>query len=124
MKDLTPLICDCCGGHIDRDTLKCQSCGTQYRLNNRGMLEFVTYPRRVKFMTEGVIIPRYIVEDDPQKAMEYGLHQLAEKLAERLMPLCEWVHEYDPRTMDYYLHMRVGIAEPKSVETTHVWKEG
>ena len=122
-KDLTPLICDCCGGHIDKITLKCNSCGTQYRIKSNGMLEFVTYPRKVKFMTDAVIIPRFIVESDMEKAMEYSLHQLAERLVEHIMPLCEWVQEYDPRTQSYYLHMRIGLAEPKSQNTTSVWRD-
>ena len=31
MSKLHALICTGCGGQIDRDTLTCKSCGTQYK---------------------------------------------------------------------------------------------
>lgn len=30
VEGLTPLICKCCGGAIDRDTLTCKYCKTEY----------------------------------------------------------------------------------------------
>lgn len=30
VQTFSPLICKCCGGQIDRTTLKCRSCGTEY----------------------------------------------------------------------------------------------
>lgn len=29
MNDLKPMVCECCGGHIDRITLDCKWCGSK-----------------------------------------------------------------------------------------------
>lgn len=125
MSDLTALICDCCGGQIDRTTLTCRSCGTQYRQRRDGLLEIIQSDRPIKFISEGIIVPRFMVDDNPEKAMEYSLHQLAEKLAERIMPLAEWVHEFAPEDQSYHLYMRIGVAEPRNRRTDcfdEIWR--
>ena len=112
--DLTALICKCCGGQIDRATLTCKSCGTQYKQKTNGVLEIISAPRPIRFISNAVIIPRFMVDTDPQKAMEYGLKQLAERLAEQILPLADWVQEYNPKDNSYYLDMRVGVVEPRN----------
>ena len=119
MSDLTALICDCCGGQIDRTTLTCRSYGTQYRQKSNGLLEIIQSDRPIRFINEAVIIPRFMVETDPDKAMEYSLHELAVKLAERILPLAEWVQEYDVRDCSYCINMRIGVAEPKQRPTIY-----
>jgi len=119
MSDLTALICDCCGGQIDRETLTCRSCGTQYRQKSNGLLEIIQTDRPIRFIDEAVIIPRFALETDPEKAMEYSVHKLAEKLAERILPLAEWVQEYSPKDQSYYLNMRIGIAENRRNPTRY-----
>lgn len=37
MFELKPLVCERCGGHIDRKTMKCPYCDTQYERRNNGV---------------------------------------------------------------------------------------
>ena len=113
MEDLTALICKCCGGQIDRTTLTCKSCGTQYKQNRAGVLEIISAPRPFKFIEGAVIIPKFIVKDNPEEVMEHSVHKIAVQLAEKMLPLVEWVEEYDPYHQDYVLHARVGVIEPR-----------
>ena len=38
MKDLIPLQCPSCAGHVDPITLTCRSCGLQFRMKSDGTL--------------------------------------------------------------------------------------
>lgn len=42
--ELIPLTCECCGGPVDRATLTCPYCGTQYR-RNTNLVEREVYCR-------------------------------------------------------------------------------
>lgn len=37
VKGLAPLICKCCGGEIDGETLTCKYCGTKYMIKKESL---------------------------------------------------------------------------------------
>lgn len=122
MDNLQALICKCCGGQIEKHNLTCKFCGTQYRQNYIGTLEIINTNRPIRFINNAVIIPREVIERDADKAIEYTLHRLAEKLAESLLPLSERVQEYRPHEDSYIFNMRIGVLEPKDQSGEEIWR--
>ena len=109
------LVCECCGGIIDRDTLICRSCGVAYKLDEyMHPIRVMEYSTRVETLTGSVRVPSYLVqgEEDVTRIMEMSLHQMAEQMAHKIMPLIELHHEYDPKTMEYVTYGRLKVANP------------
>lgn len=123
MNDLKPLICTECGGHIDRATMTCKFCGIQYKLDEyEHPIRIMEYSTRVDTISSRVTIPRYLIEGvGAEKAMEMTLHKMAEQMAEKIMPLIEFTHEYDPVHQDHITYGVLRVANPHT--TTGGYKE-
>ena len=114
---LESLVCTTCGGMVDRESLTCKMCGVQYRRDARtGMLVERSIPY-INLNCE-VVMPDYIVESDPARAMEMTLHQVAEQLATRILPLMEWRQSYDLKDKSYRTMGRIKVG--KKAETDRI----
>ena len=117
------LICECCGGRIDRATMVCQMCGTAYRLDEYEQpIRIMEYSTKVETLISQVIIPRYIIDGmGEEKAMEMTLKDMARNMAEKILPLIEFAHEYDPAHQEYITYGTLRVANPHT--TTGGYKE-
>ncbi len=117
------LICECCGGRIDRHTMTCPMCGTQYKLDEyEHPIRVIEYSQRVETLTSRIAIPRYVVEHmETEDVMEMTLRQMAQQMAEKIMPLIEFTHEYDPVHQDHITYGVLRVANPHT--TTDGYKE-
>lgn len=117
------LICECCGGRIDRATMVCQMCGTAYKLDEYEQpIRIMEYSTRVETLNSRVAIPRYLVDHmETEDVMEMTLHKMARQMAEKIMPLIEFTHEYEPMTQEYVTYGRLKVANPHT--TTGGYKE-
>lgn len=121
MDKLNALICKGCGGQIDRDTLTCKSCGTQYKYDGDGkMITIEQFDRKTVYINGSIAVPAYLVKDDPQMAMEMTLKEVAQEMVKKIIPLIEWQTRFEPHTMEYITHARIGVAEP--FEYSHYFK--
>lgn len=112
MSELKPLICTGCGGHIDRETLTCRSCGTAYRLDNDYMpVPIVLNKANTVTLSSQVFVPREYMLDAPEVA-EYSLHKMVEQMAEKILPLIEYTTEFDIRHNQYVTHGRLRVYDP------------
>ena len=115
MAKLKALICTCCGGQLDETSLNCKMCGTAHILNSDGeAIRFIEYSSKIETFCGAVHIPRYMVETNPQMAMEMSLSQLAEKMVEKIMPLMEYEQSYEPITDQYITRGRIRVAIPNT----------
>jgi len=113
--ELKPLICDKCGGQIDRVTLTCKMCGTQYVLDeNMKPVRLEVSECRLVTIGSCVAIPKYSLADHPEECTEYTLRELASKMAEKILPLMELQSMYDPKYNEYVTYARLRVAEPKA----------
>lgn len=114
MSKLELLQCKTCGGHIDRDTLTCQSCGAMYRLNEDNIpVRIDVCHMRVETLTGSIITPREAVYTlGEEKACEITLREMASRMAEKLLPFIEYQTEYDFRHNEYITHGRLRVANP------------
>lgn len=121
MNELKPMICECCGGHIDRVSLTCKMCGTPYRLDEECKpIRVVQYDSKIETISGCIRLPSYMVVSNPEEAMRFSLNQLAEKMVEKMMPLLEYEQSYDHRSMEYVTYGRIRVAVPHTRGSGHL----
>lgn len=111
MSTLQRLQCDNCGGRIDRASLTCTSCGMQYEKdkNEPIMLRVISEQRRTEVLSGTVLIPDEFMRVEPEKAIEYAVKEMANQMAERLIPFIEleWSRDFMRHQTGIYGRLRV-----------------
>ena len=114
MGKLELLQCKTCGGHIDRYTLTCQSCGSIYRLTE-DFVPIRILPSEMQIATIGGS-SRTSREDifvlGEKNASEMTLRHMAEIMAEKLLPYIEFQTSLDPRNGDIVTFGRLRVVNP------------
>ena len=102
------LICTCCGGTINPRTMKCEYCDTSYRRHVDGIIEY----RRPgeDCLTSSFSIDRHALRDEGAPLMRHCLNEMAHKMAEQLLPYCEFDSRYDIETDRILLRSRLRVV--------------
>ena len=88
--------CTHCGGHISPTTMKCEYCGTQYKIENDQILRIETFHNPVEtFSAVEVVSKEMILKMGVENAGEYAMRHLASKLAECIPTAMQVTTEYD-----------------------------
>ena len=112
MGELKPLICERCGGHINRRTMRCPYCETQYN----GKLEVI--PDTPPFSHNGVetlAISIQIPEEDFCRGADASLNvrkKMCEALAKSMMPYLEVREIQNPISFDWIFTGLVKFVKP------------
>ena len=109
-----PLICQCCSAPINRRTMQCDYCGTQYERENNGVtIKYeVEYPNIHKIGAK-ISVPRDIVTHCPERATEYSLRKMREQIAEGLLGYMKISTE-----TDYMSDCQIILGEVRVVDPT------
>lgn len=84
--EIKPLVCERCGGHIDRQTMKCPYCDTQYERKNNGVtVNYVVNRPGVHTLRADIRVDNFMVLRDPEGATEYALDRLRHEIADGLL---------------------------------------
>ena len=112
MDELKPLICQSCGGHIDRRTMKCPFCDTQYN----GKIEPV--PIEPLFVADGcetLAISIQIPEEQLLRSaneMLYVQEEMCKLLAKRMMPYLKVRENRNPMNFDRIFTGLIKFVKP------------
>lgn len=109
---LTPLICTQCGGQIDRVTMTCQSCQTQFELSGEQTLVIREHlPNEYTIGASLSIDPRnlYFGQMD---YLNFAVEELSHKLAEGLAPFMEVEQLSDLSDNSIMLNARLRLLKP------------
>lgn len=86
MDELKPLICQSCGGHIDRKTMKCPYCDTQYEKKFDGTPVTFTVERPgVHHIRAMVRLDDEAVRRNPEGATKFAMDKLRNGIADGLL---------------------------------------
>lgn len=111
---LEPLVCKCCGGHIDRKTLKCSFCGVEYR--DHGQTEIRTVERPCEVLCAEMSIDRRTLayRADDKGYSEFIVRELSRGLADELVKYMEIdkEFEYDPLRDCRIIRARCRVLHP------------
>ena len=95
--NLTPLVCNSCGGSIDRNSMICEFCGIRYKLDS-DMLPVIVerFEPNVKTICSSVKLDReMIMHIGAKEASEIALKEMSRKLAEVIAPFISVRTEYN-----------------------------
>lgn len=86
MYEMKALKCTCCGGNINRATMTCEYCGTQYTLKDDNLLRIETFTNPIKTIGAEMVIHKedLLRAGETSKVMEFCVKRLAAQMAEQL----------------------------------------
>lgn len=113
-------ICQCCGGTINRATMKCEYCGTEYEKNNDQVhLRIETFRNPVETLACQVgITDEDMMALGPEAASKLAMQKMCRQLSECLVPFIDMRVEHDPCTRIHHLEGRLKIVRP----VNHTWE--
>lgn len=114
MSELKPMICECCGGHIDRTTLVCKMCGTAYRFDDDFKPVRIEVRKcDIKVVQGCVQLPReFVLDTDATEMSKLTLTKMAHNMAEHILPLIEYQTEFDIEHNMYVTYGRLRVVDP------------
>lgn len=112
--ELKALICSCCGGQIDRESLTCKMCGTAFVLDkNDAPVEIELTRANVHTLACAQYIPREMLNKNEREEYErFVLRKMADELARKLIPYIERESVYDPKTDTINTYGRLRVIKP------------
>ena len=112
--DITePLICKQCGAAINRSTMRCEYCGTQYKIENQLPIMVCVDRPQVQTLEAGLSVAREFVVAMSEKELHgYVNRNIAVKLAEALEPNIDYKVVDDAMLGQYIVKGRVRILPP------------
>lgn len=115
MVELKPLICTQCGAQIDRKTMRCPYCDTQYEKKHDGMpINFVVERPGVHRIRAEVRVADEMARYDPEGATRYVMDRLRFGIADGLLDYMKVVtsKEFDPMNMCQIIRGEVRVLDP------------
>ena len=109
-------ICECCGGKINRATMTCEYCGTQYKedLVNDTVIRIETFRNPVDTLKASVIVPdEQIRLMGADNASEWVVRQLAHKFSEHMLKYMVLENRFEPYERQHWVTATVKMVIPK-----------
>lgn len=86
MSELKNLTCVCCGGRINRSTMKCEYCGTEYEIkNDNPIIRIETFHNPVKEYKASVLLDNYFLHENGDLYMKHAIQRLCEEMMPAVM---------------------------------------
>lgn len=113
MFELKPLVCKNCGGQIERSTMKCPYCGTQYESPN-GMLKIVVDRPGFHTIRCETRVDMENMRHNPEAAKEYVLRDMREQIADGLLAYMKFMtsESYDFMHRCQIIRGEVRVVDP------------
>ena len=115
MTDMKPLVCANCGGQIDRSTMKCPFCDTQYhRQRDNAVIHYIVDRPGVHRLRATIRVDDQMARHDPGAASEYVLNRLRHEIADGLLAYMkiETAKDFDPLSRCQIIRGEVRVLDP------------
>lgn len=115
-------ICQCCGGTINRATMKCEYCGTEYeKIDDQVRLRIETFQNPTITLASHVGIS----DEDmrvlgPEAASKLAMQKMCRQLSECLAPFIDMSVEHDPCTRIHHLAGHLKVVRPINHPMTEI----
>ena len=110
------LVCECCGGAINPNSLVCEYCGTRYKEDRsfNGEIRYIqTCPTSIVPLGYRMEVTEDVMSHiPPDKLAEYSMREMTRKLAEALVPYVKIETERDIYTQRQIIRGTVRVVEP------------
>lgn len=113
MNDLKPFVCQQCGAPINRQTMTCEYCGTQYRRERDEVMVHYTVQRPgVHVLKVQTAVPDDLAAHNPEAATEYAMRKLRDHLAESLLAYMKLDVEKDTFRYAQIIRGEIRVVDP------------
>lgn len=114
MSELKALTCKNCGAPINRATMKCEYCDTQYERTYEGtQVKFIADRPGVHTLRAMAMIDEEMIRSDPGRAKEFIERKLRQSLADGLMEYMRTEEEMDYRSFARIIRAEVKVVSPQ-----------
>lgn len=114
MADLKNLTCVCCGGRINRATMRCEYCGTEYEIkDNNPIMRIESFQNPVREFRACVLVDDYDLQIGGEEYMKHATNRLCEKMLPAVLSGMRIRAERDYRTNMTRLDGSLRIVIPK-----------
>lgn len=113
--DLKPYICTQCGGRVNRATLVCEMCGTQFKDDSggAGVIKIDVVRPGVRTLVQSREVPREMIYSmPPHDFSEMILRSMAKELADNIIPFMDVQTAEDPIRGAMYVRSRIRVLDP------------
>lgn len=113
--EFKPLICERCGGTIDRKTMRCPYCGTEYiRENNGDQIRIVVDRPGVQKISTQVRVDMDMMADSPEGARAYVLDRMRHEVADALLAFMKisTAEDYSPLSRCQIIRGEIRVIDP------------
>lgn len=108
------MICKCCGGTVDRGSLRCNFCGVQYEITPKPM-RIETFQNPVEHFSASFVAAHEIFyKMEPEQISEIAVNQLVKELSKSI-PICMQVSKKE-HLKDYCTEYRGDIRMIRPVQ--------
>ena len=110
-----PLVCTNCGGHIDRSTMKCPFCDTQYhRQRDEVTVNYIVDRPGTHRLRATIRVDDQMALHDPEAASNYVLNRLRHEIADGLLAYMkiETQKDFDPFSRCQIIRGEVRVLDP------------
>lgn len=115
-KRMIPLTCTCCGAKVNRNTYKCEYCGTEYRRDTEiPTIRLETFTNPVKVYRACALVNREEVMRFGNEYMEHCIRHLANEMLPAIVDNMEIRTDYDPALMQYRMDGTLRCVHPVNV---------
>ena len=104
--------CSCCGANINKITMICEYCGTQYKEESGNVIKIETFTNPVRTLASKMVIDNFALTMNPVEYSEYAIKKLAVKFAECLVPFMNIQSSIDPCTDHVILDAKIKVIDP------------
>lgn len=113
MFDPKPLICKSCGGQINRSTMKCPYCDTQYESQD-GRIRIIVDRPGVHIIRCETRVDMEHMRYNPEGAREYVLRDMRGQIADGLLAYMKMTtsESYDPMHCCSIIRGEVRVVDP------------
>ena len=110
---IKPFICECCGGQVDPAAMKCEYCGTTYRLDeNYKPIMIQTYSAPIHTFAVNTKIDSTLLSLYGRDYTDRVVREISGQLAERLLPYIEYRIQPNIEDIGLNLYSTVRVCEP------------
>lgn len=110
MEKLKPMVCPQCGGTVNRATMICEYCGTQFR-EERNEIRVVAYNPRVHTLGANIIIPKELLIQSPKEASEFAIRRLSEEFASGIAQFMEVQTMDEPIMQEVHFQAKLRVLD-------------
>ena len=113
MFELKPLTCGQCGGAIDRRTMRCPYCGTDYQKEYKEtVIRFEPVQACVHKIYAAAEIPDELTLHSPEAAQRFAMDKLRQGIAKGLLDYLKLETQYDPLRRCQIIRGQVKVVDP------------